>query len=469
MSLKLIKDLIESDIFNIFSKSGDNKIGEVSNNILKKLSEDELEQLKLVSAIKTIKEGGNVIIPLSRIKYYKDKMEDWIYNNLTYPITNEETYKTILKTLKSEDKELINLLAFTYPEKIKKVLIYNAGKNESITPYTAIYHFLQELDLIGKYKYQSVAKHYTQKEEVEEKKLTSKNSMEKQESKNDFQKEKIVKEVSKEIVLNHLAENNREEFKLQQKYSLHKNQVKSFLEKSILTRKQNFQQTYKDFQSFDELPAQIQLQLKESFSANMKSIKERLIIKDISIPEIYTNIILPAFAEMNDELKKEVKFLWKLQDHDKEILDENIIGNGMFWKVFNTDKDFFQTVIQNTMKFDSYSDAKNYQLMFDVISMCSVNEQTFKDRLNFFEKMNLNLDGKVLSYAYFDKNGKPKIKTIDLEKLNDKTENKEFYKENVFVDLMLNMGNQMWNKVLNEKMQEKLSANNNNKKNILIN
>ena len=193
----------------------------------------------------------------------------------------------------------------------------------------------------------------------------------------------------------------------------------------------------------------------------MKSIKERLIIKDISIPEIYTNIILSAFAEMNDELKKEVKFLWKLQDHDKEILDENIIGNGMFWKVFNTDKDFFQTIIQNTMKFDSYSDAKNYQLMFDVISMCSVNEQTFKDRLNFFEKMNLNLDGKVLSYAYFDKNGKPKIKTIDLEKLNDKTENKEFYKENVFVDLMLNMGNQMWNKVLNEKMQEKLSANNN--------
>lgn len=452
MALKLIEDLVQSDIFNIFYN---NKFGELSTGVSKRLSAEEKELFDLVSSIKSIKEGKYVNgVPLSSIKNYKEKMEGWIYDNLTYPITNEQIYKTMLKTLNSGDKEMINLLALSYPDRMEKVLIYNAGKDEMITPYTIIYHFLQELNLNGKYKYQSASKHYTQKEEVEEKKPTLKTSKIKEEQ--EQKKEKIVKEISKEIVKHHLAQESKEDYQSQQKYVDMKEEVKNFLNKVISTKKQ----TFKNIQDFSDLQAQNQLQLKEAFSTTMKNIKTRLITRDFNTVEIYRNILFPAFSEMSKDHKKDIQFLWRLQDHDKEVITEDIINNGFFWKTFNTDKDFFQNVIHNTMKFDPYSDANNYQLMFNIISLCSVNEQTFKERLSFFEDMGLDLNGKILSYSYFDENNKPKIRTIDLKDLNDRTVNKENYKENSFVDLILSFNNEMWNKVMREKIKEKTLSNN---------
>ena len=452
MALKLIEDLVQSDIFNIFYN---NKFGELSTGVSKRLSAEEKELFDLVSSIKSIKEGKYVNgVPLSSIKNYKEKMENWIYENLSYPITNEQIYKTMLKTLNSGDKEMINLLALSYPDRMEKVLIYNAGKDETITPYTVIYHFLQELNLNGKYKYQAASKHYTQKEEVGEKKPTLKTSQIKEEQ--EQKKEKIVKEISKEIVKHHLAQENREDYQSQQKYENIKDEVKRFLDKVISTKKQ----TFKNIQDFSDLQAQNQLQLKEAFSTTMKNITRRLIIKEFNVAEIYRNIIFPAFSEMSKENKKDIQFLWKLQDHDKEVITEDIINNGFFWKTFNTDKDFFQNIIHNTMKFDPYSDANNYQLMFNIVSLCSVNEQTFKERLSFFENMGLNLNGKILSYSYFDENNKPKIRTIDLKDLNDRTANKENYKENSFADLILSFNNEMWNRVMREKIREKTISNN---------
>lgn len=452
MALKLIEDLVQSDIFNIFYN---NKFGELSTGVSKRLSAEEKELFDLVSSIKLIKEGKYVNgVPLSSIKNYKEKMEGWIYDNLTYPITNEQIYKTMLKTLNSGDKEMINLLALSYPDRMEKVLIYNAGKDEMITPYTIIYHFLQELNLNGKYKYQSASKHYTQKEEVEEKKPTLKTSKIKEEQ--EQKKEKIVKEISKEIVKHHLAQESKEDYQSQQKYVDMKEEVKNFLNKVISTKKQ----TFKNIQDFSDLQAQNQLQLKEAFSTTMKNIKTRLITRDFNTVEIYRNILFPAFSEMSKDHKKDIQFLWRLQAHDKEVITEDIINNGFFWKTFNTDKDFFQNVIHNTMKFDPYSDANNYQLMFNIISLCSVNEQTFKERLSFFEDMGLDLNGKILSYSYFDENNKPKIRTIDLKDLNDRTVNKENYKENSFVDLILSFNNEMWNKVMREKIKEKTLSNN---------
>lgn len=452
MALKLIEDLVQSDIFNIFYN---NKFGELSSGVSKRLSAEEKELFDLVSSIKSIKEGKYVNgVPLSSIKNYKEKMEGWIYDNLTYPITNEQIYKTMLKTLNSGDKEMINLLALSYPDRIEKVLIYNAGKDETITPYTVIYHFLQELNLNGKYKYQSASKHYTQKEEVEEKKPTLKTFQIKEEQ--EQKKEKIVKEISKEIVKHHLAQENREDYQSQQKYENIKDEVKRFLDKVISTKKQ----TFKNIQDFSDLQAQNQLQLKEAFSTTMKNITRRLIIKEFNVAEIYRNILFPVFSEMSKENKKDIQFLWKLQDHDKEVITEDIINNGFFWKIFNTDKDFFQNIIHNTMKFDPYSDANNYQLMFNIVSLCSVNEQTFRERLSFFEDMGLNLNGKILSYSYFDENNKPKIRTIDLKDLNDRTANKENYKENSFADLILSFNNEMWNRVMRDKIREKTLSNN---------
>ena len=452
MALKLIEDLVQSDIFNIFYN---NKFGELSTGVSKRLSAEEKELFDLVSSIKSIKEGKYVNgVPLSSIKNYKEKMENWIYENLNYPITNEQIYKTMLKTLNSGDKEMINLLALSYPDRMEKVLIYNAGKDETITPYTVIYHFLQELNLNGKYKYQAASKHYTQKEEVGEKKPTFKTSQIKEEQ--EQKKEKIVKEISKEIVKHHLAQENREDYQSQQKYENIKDEVKRFLDKVISTKKQ----TFKNIQDFSDLQAQNQLQLKEAFSTTMKNITRRLIIKEFNVAEIYRNIIFPAFSEMSKENKKDIQFLWKLQDHDKEVITEDIINNGFFWKTFNTDKDFFQNIIHNIMKFDPYSDANNYQLMFNIVSLCSVNEQTFRERLSFFEDMGLNLNGKILSYSYFDENNKPKIRTIDLKDLNDRTANKENYKENSFADLILSFNNEMWNRVMREKIREKTISNN---------
>lgn len=452
MALKLIEDLVQSDIFNIFYN---NKFGELSSGVSKRLSAEEKELFDLVSSIKSIKEGKYVNgVPLSSIKNYKEKMEGWIYDNLTYPITNEQIYKTMLKTLNSGDKEMINLLALSYPDRMEKVLVYNAGKDEMITPYTIIYHFLQELNLNGKYKYQSASKHYTQKEEVEEKKPTLKTSKIKEEQ--EQKKEKMVKEISKEIVKHHLAQESKEDYQSQQKYVDMKEEVKNFLNKVISTKKQ----TFKNIQDFSDLQAQNQLQLKEAFSTTMKNIKTRLITRDFNTAEIYRNILFPAFSEMSKDHKKDIQFLWRLQDHDKEVITEDIINNGLFWKTFNTDKDFFQNVIHNTMKFDPYSDANNYQLMFNIISLCSVNEQTFKERLSFFEDMGLDLNGKILSYSYFDENNKPKIRTIDLKDLNDRTVNKENYKENSFVDLILSFNNEMWNKVMRDKIKEKTLSNN---------
>ena len=452
MALKLIEDLVQSDIFNIFYN---NKFGELSTGVSKRLSAEEKELFDLVSSIKSIKEGKYVNgVPLSSIKNYKEKMENWIYENLSYPITNEQIYKTMLKTLNSGDKEMINLLALSYPDRMEKVLIYNAGKDETITPYTVIYHFLQELNLNGKYKYQAASKHYTQKEEVGEKKPTLKTSQIKEEQ--EQKKEKIVKEISKEIVKHHLAQENREDYQSQQKYENIKDEVKRFLDKVISTKKQ----TFKNIQDFSDLQAQNQLQLKEAFSTTMKNITRRLIIKEFNVAEIYRNIIFPAFSEMSKENKKDIQFLWKLQDHDKEVITEDIINNGFFWKTFNTDKDFFQNIIHNTMKFDPYSDANNYQLMFNIVSLCSVNEQTFRERLSFFEDMGLNLNGKILSYSYFDENNKPKIRTIDLKDLNDRTPNKENYKENSFADLILSFNNEMWNRVMKDKIREKTISNN---------
>lgn len=452
MALKLIEDLVQSDIFNIFYN---NKFGELSSGVSKRLSAEEKELFDLVSSIKSIKEGKYVNgVPLSSIKNYKEKMERWIYDNLTYPITNEQIYKTMLKTLNSGDKEMINLLALSYPDRMEKVLVYNAGKDEMITPYTIIYHFLQELNLNGKYKYQSASKHYTQKEEVEEKKPTLKTFQIKEEQ--EQKKEKIVKEISKEIVKHHLAQENREDYQSQQKYENIKDEVKRFLDKVISTKKQ----TFKNIQDFSDLQAQNQLQLKEAFSTTMKNITRRLIIKEFNVAEIYRNILFPVFSEMSKENKKDIQFLWKLQDHDKEVITEDIINNGFFWKIFNTDKDFFQNIIHNTMKFDPYSDANNYQLMFNIVSLCSVNEQTFRERLSFFEDMGLNLNGKILSYSYFDENNKPKIRTIDLKDLNDRTANKENYKENSFADLLLSFNNEMWNRVMRDKIREKTLSNN---------
>lgn len=452
MALKLIEDLVQSDIFNIFYN---NKFGELSSGVSKRLSAEEKELFDLVSSIKSIKEGKYVNgVPLSSIKNYKEKMEGWIYDNLTYPITNEQIYKTMLKTLNSGDKEMINLLTLSYPDRMEKVLIYNAGKDETITPYTVIYHFLQELNLNGKYKYQSASKHYTQKEEVEEKKPTLKTFQIKEEQ--EQKKEKIVKEISKEIVKHHLAQENREDYQSQQKYENIKDEVKRFLDKVISTKKQ----TFKNIQDFSDLQAQNQLQLKEAFSTTMKNITRRLIIKEFNVAEIYRNILFPVFSEMSKENKKDIQFLWKLQDHDKEVITEDIINNGFFWKIFNTDKDFFQNIIHNTMKFDPYSDANNYQLMFNIVSLCSVNEQTFRERLSFFEDMGLNLNGKILSYSYFDENNKPKIRTIDLKDLNDRTANKENYKENSFADLILSFNNEMWNRVMRDKIREKTLSNN---------
>lgn len=454
MALKLIEDLVQSDIFNIFYN---NKFGELSTGVSKRLSAEEKELFDLVSSIKSIKEGKYVNgVPLSSIKNYKEKMENWIYENLSYPITNEQIYKTMLKTLNSGDKEMINLLALSYPDRMEKVLIYNAGKDETITPYTVIYHFLQELNLNGKYKYQAASKHYTQKEEVGEKKPTLKTSQIKEEREQEQKKEKIVKEISKEIVKHHLAQENREDYQSQQKYENIKDEVKRFLDKVISTKKQ----TFKNIQDFSDLQAQNQLQLKEAFSTTMKNITRRLIIKEFNVAEIYRNIIFPAFSEMSKENKKDIQFLWKLQDHDKEVITEDIINNGFFWKTFNTDKDFFQNIIHNTMKFDPYSDANNYQLMFNIVSLCSVNEQTFRERLSFFEDMGLNLNGKILSYSYFDENNKPKIRTIDLKDLNDRTPNKENYKENSFADLILSFNNEMWNRVMKDKIREKTISNN---------
>lgn len=452
MALKLIEDLVQSDIFNIFYN---NKFGELSTGVSKRLSAEEKELFDLVSSIKSIKEGKYVNgVPLSSIKNYKEKMEGWIYDNITYPITNEQIYKTMLKTLNSGDKEMINLLALSYPDRMEKVLIYNAGKDETITPYTVIYHFLQELNLNGKYKYQSASKHYTQKEEVEEKKPTLKTYKVKEEQ--EQKKEKIVKEISKEIVKHHLAQENREDYQSQQKYESIKDEVKRFLDKVITTKKQ----TFENIQDFSDLQAQNQLQLKEAFSTTMKDITRRLITREFNVAEIYRNILFPVFSEMSKENKKDIQFLWKLQDHDKEVITEDIINNGFFWKIFNTDKNFFQNIIHNTMKFDPYSDANNYQLMFNIVSLCSVNEQTFRERLSFFEDMGLNLNGKILSYSYFDENNKPKIRTIDLKDLNDRTANKENYKENSFADLILSFNNEMWNRVMKDKIREKTISNN---------
>lgn len=454
MALKLIEDLVQSDIFNIFYN---NKFGELSTGVSKRLSAEEKELFDLVSSIKSIKEGKYVNgVPLSSIKNYKEKMEGWIYDNLTYPITNEQIYKTMLKTLNSGDKEMINLLALSYPDRMEKVLIYNAGKDETITPYTVIYHFLQELNLNGKYKYQSASKHYTQKEEVEEKKPTLKTKTSKIKEEQEQKKEKIVKEISKEIVKHHLAQENREDYQSQQKYENIKDEVKRFLDKVISTKKQ----TFKNIQDFSDLQAQNQLQLKEAFSTTMKNITRRLITREFNVAEIYRNILFPVFSEMSKENKKDIQFLWKLQDHDKEVITEDIINNGFFWKIFNTDKNFFQNIIHNTMKFDPYSDANNYQLMFNIVSLCSVNEQTFRERLSFFEDMGLNLNGKILSYSYFDENNKPKIRTIDLKDLNDRTANKENYKENSFADLILSFNNEMWNRVMRDKIREKTISNN---------
>lgn len=444
--MKILIDLLNNDFFDLFDN--DKNIGSIESiNIDKeKLSKQQQKTLALIKTIQAIKnhdlnkenilgifseklkEFSNEKILLNEIKDFLETTQNWIYSNISLPYSKAECYQAIFKeiTEQNENKEqykIIDFLILTYPVEVLKVITYNKEKNKQ--EFFLNHHLLNEV---------------IENNINSPKKIFDKNIEKKEEN-----KQKELKEIVKEIDKNELnKENDEQEEKYKQKY-IHF--VTSFLEKInendlIDIGAKNYYQTI--------------------FKSKIREVHNKLKLIKYSDEDILKKFVIPLFIEMEQKnINQEKQSLFNLKEEEKFLLNEELINGGEFWKIIrNIPENIKNNVVEkltNIIKFNTYNNEEKFKLSFETLSFITSDKELFKERIDFLEKIGLDVNNsQVYCYAYKEENkNKYKISVVNEEEIknNPNLKNKEQYKRRTMIEILNECNIDMWKEVLKERIE----------------
>lgn len=404
--MNLIKELLQSDIFITLPFSSEGLT--IENNDVKLVN-----QIRLISQNKDLENP----IRLKEIKNFKDKMENWIVDNLDYPFNMPNFYQSLLKTFSDpkSDHEIVSFLIASYPENIIKMLKYEKNKNVEYIPHP----ILNQLRGVK-----------------EENKFSNINNIKVE---NNIKPMDLQKEID-EVV--------QEKFKKDQKmYVEYINKVVySLNEKSKTETGKNLNELdYYQLNPYNRL-----------FEDQILKVHNRLKSEHNYIEEdVVKNLLIPSLNQLNPLITS----LWICkEENDKIVVGKETLSNGAFWKALKEiNSENIKEWLTKIIKMGDYNQEEKFEIVSSSLSLITKDIEKFKDRLNFFEKLGFSItDNKVFAYA--SKQGSfYKVYTANENdlKFNPNIKNKHLYEKISVADLLLKENNAEWNNILIQIKQER--------------
>lgn len=407
--MNLIKELLQSDIFITLPFNSEGLT--IENNDVKLVN-----QIRLISQNKDLENP----IRLKEIKNFKDKMENWIVDNLDYPFNMPNFYQSLLKTFSDPkaDHEIVSFLIASYPENIIKMLKYEKNKNVEYISHP----ILNQLRGVK-----------------EENKFSNINNVKVE---NNIKPMDLQKEID-EVV--------QEKFKKDQKmYVEYINKVVySLNEKSKTETGKNLNELdYYQLNPYNRL-----------FEDQILKVHNRLKSEHNYIEEdVVKNLLIPSLNQFNPLITS----LWICKEEgDKIVVGKETLANGSFWKALKEiNSENIKEWLTKIIKMGDYNQEEKFEIVSGSLSLITKDMEKFKDRLNFFEKLGFSItDNKVFAYA--SKQGNfYKVHTTNENdlKFNPNIKNKHLYEKVSVADLLLKENNAEWNNILTQIKQEREKA-----------
>lgn len=433
--MKIIKDILESDILNTLPF--DEECITINNYIKNAEDFDFIFKLKKIKFEQKLNEGEK--IPLRQVKNFKNKMENWIEDNFDYPFNLPNFYQVVIDTFShSKDNELISFIILSYPQKIKKMLNYEKNKDVKYVNHPLLNHLRgmkdnnqNEMEMFNQVVNTNSNMNSSLSSNINSVGINNVNNK-------NQQKENLLKKIDEEINLN-----------IKEKVEKDKDLYISFINKLI----NKLNEKSKEFNN-KEINELLQYEL-NPYVKNFKDSLNEMHIRlenahNYSKQEIIQYLLLPSLPLLD----KNILTLWKMREDEKIVLNKEVLGTGLFWKqIKELDKEIFEW-LPNIIKLDSYSQEEKFKVIFETLAMIKVNEEVFKERLNFLENLGFSItDNKVFAYSYKDAEKRmSKVNTASENELkfDPNVKNKEKYEMLSVADLLLRENNPKWNEILNE-------------------
>lgn len=446
------------------------------------LSEDQEQILRLVE---NLKNGIKEPVILREIKNYKDKMENWIYDNLEYPINLPNFYQAVIRTFtnKTSDKELISFIIFSYPEKIKKMMDYPNNKDVNYIDHPV-------LNLIRpnyqNKQYQSI-NHQNNKNYGQDKTQQSQynNGYYKKPDVNMELKKGDLKEISKEANGEKVFQEKdwkqnyqKKSFQTREQKENQQKQGNGKSNKPLRTDKDEiFYQDYKNYlitclekhnQIFVAKNKHVEnIDLTNCLPQNAREYSSAFMV---TVDELHNRLknghnyheeditikfIIPFIVDMDD---KEIKIFKNLWNKNTKFEINSFINTGVFWSFIKEMSDEKLDFLPNILKLNEFNYEEKFKSIFNTLAMISVNEEIFSKRLVLLEKLGdfSITDNFVYSYSERDKLKILKAFTInqeDLKKMDYEKANR--YSLKSVASLLMEVDNPMWKKVLTKIIEER--------------
>lgn len=407
--MNLIKELLQSDIFVTLPFNSEGLT--IENNDVKLVN-----QIRLISQNKDLENP----IRLKEIKNFKDKMENWIVDNLDYPFNMPNFYQSLLKTFSDPkvDHEIVSFLIASYPENIIKMLKYEKNKNVEYISHP----ILNQLRGVK-----------------EENKFSNINNAK---VGNNTKSMDLQKEID-EVV--------QEKFKKDQKmYVEYINKVVySLNEKSKTETGKNLNELdYYQLNPYNRL-----------FEDQILKVHNRLKSEHNYIEEdVVKNLLIPSLNQFNPLITS----LWICKEEgDKIVVGKETLANGSFWKALKEiNSENIKEWLTKIIKMGDYNQEEKFEIVSGSLSLITKDMEKFKDRLNFFEKLGFSItDNKVFAYASKQGNFYKVYTTNENDlKFNPNIKNKHLYEKISVADLLLKENNAEWNNILTQIKQEREKA-----------
>lgn len=464
------------------------------------LSEEQEQILKLVE---NLKNGVKEPVILREIKNYKDKMENWIYDNLEYPINLPNFYQAVIRTFtnKTSDKELISFIVFSYPEKIKKMMDYPNNKDVDYIDHPVLnlirpnyqnrqqYSSHQRNDNYGtSYKgyNQNKTQSYYKKDTIQEREEKPVNT--------DLKKgdlKEINREANGERVFKSHSHNQNQDTNFYQKksyqtqqpkekqdqqkvekinkalrtekddvfYQEYKNYLKTCLEKhnQVFVAKNNqTKNTANEIVDLTNCASQIAREYSSAFMVTIDELHNRLKNgHNYHEDDLTIKFIVPFITELDD---KEIKIFKNLWNKNVKFEVNSFINTGAFWSFIKEMNDEKLDFLPNILKLNEFNYEEKFKSIFNTLAMISVNEEIFSKRLFFLEKLGdfSVTDNFVYTYSERDKLKMLKAFTVNQEDLKKMDYDKASkYNSKSVALLLMEADNPMWKKVLTGIMEER--------------
>lgn len=470
------------------------------------LSEEQEQILKLVE---NLKNGVKEPVILREIKNYKDKMENWIYDNLEYPINLPNFYQAVIRTFtnKTSDKELISFIVFSYPEKIKKMMDYPNNKDVDYIDHPVLNLIRPNYQNRQQYSshqrndnYGTSYKGYNQNKTQSYYKKDIRQEQEEKPVNTDLKKgdlKEINKEVNGEKAFKPYSQNQTQEQNYYQKksyqkqldqgrdqtqkeqskrienktskvlktekddvfYQDYKNYLKTCLEKHnqiFIAKNNQAKNTSNEIIDLTNCAPQIAREYSSAFMVTIDELHNRLKNgHNYHEDDITIKFVIPFITELDD---KEIKIFKNLWNKSVKFEVNSFINTGAFWSFIKEMDDEKIDFLPNILKLNDFNYEEKFKSIFNTLAMISVNEEIFSKRLLFLEKLGdfSITDNFVYTYSERDKLKILKAFTVNQEELKKMDYDKASkYSSKSVASLLMEADNPMWKKVLTKIMEER--------------